>query len=139
MTRNIQLLSWLYKYDQMISSILVLIPEIHVNKLYVNCLWEFFSFKKWTQWKHSQNNSTFLPRVLFAKDTHRSNLRLQDILRFFSFHISKLMHRYYFILGQDQFCLNLVFWFSIDILRFLAIYFVLYIQILSQIHEEIFG
>ena len=36
---------------KIISSILILIPEIHDKKWYVNCLYPFFPFLQWTQWR----------------------------------------------------------------------------------------
>ena len=45
----------------LISSMLVLIPAIHENNWYINCLCPFFTFTQWKRW------STFMIHRLFSR------------------------------------------------------------------------
>jgi len=70
--------SWLLRHnlldlfhDLLNRIMLVVIPEIHGNKCYVNCLCPIFPFAHWTQWTHSQNNWAEYFLGIVAMDIHQ--------------------------------------------------------------------
>ena len=96
-----------------ISSMMVLIPAIHENNWYVNCLCPFFPFAQWTQWRTVNIHRLFSHSFFFPEDRF-INVVLKSAQFFFTSSCIKFLfqssgwkesfkqvHRHYFILDSD--------------------------------------